>query len=284
MRIDVVLEREAGEPTKIETGKCSKDSDGYTQEHAKRKSPTLVKRRENQKTKKKRETEDNGRRHALLSLLLLVRHAEVIKAHIWRHGLCKDFLHCCHSLSRAVTGISAGIDLCAPKQVVTQREFRAHPVINRNHRGQGHHAAGAIANVKLAQVLGPGPIVTLGLNVNLPLAAEAVEVIDERASHEGLKSFVHVTQIDTLSQNLVPLNVDKDLRNRRQHGSKYRGQLRTFARGLHERIHILGEEADVMSRTIFEHEGHPTRSPNAGDCRRRECDRHARRKLPQICI
>src|SRR5947207_8581977 len=82
LRINVVLERETGETAKIESGKCSKNSDGYTQEHAKRKSPTFIESCENQETKKKREAEDHGRRHALLSPLLLVRHAEVVKSHI----------------------------------------------------------------------------------------------------------------------------------------------------------------------------------------------------------
>ena len=85
----------------------------------------------------------------------------------------------------------------------------------------------------------------------MPLPAKAIEVIDERASHKGLKSFVHVTQIDTLRQNFIPLNVDKDLGNRRQHGGKYRGQLRTLAGSLHERIHIFGEEPNIMTRTIL---------------------------------
>ena len=75
------------------------------------------------------------------------------------------------------------------------------------HRGQRHHVAGVVEHIKLAEVLGLGAIVALGLHIDLPLAAEAVEVIHERAAHEALHGLVNVLQLHALLQHLVAVHV-----------------------------------------------------------------------------
>jgi len=52
---------------------------------------------------------------------------------------------------------------------------------------------------KLADILRPGPVVAFGLDVNLPLSAETVEIIDEQAAHERLDRFVNIADPERLA-------------------------------------------------------------------------------------
>ena len=62
------------------------------------------------------------------------------------------------------------------------------PVVARTcvNAREGHHVGRVVEHVELAEVLGLRAVVALGLHIHLPLPAEAVEVIDERAPHEAL--------------------------------------------------------------------------------------------------
>ena len=56
--------------------------------------------------------------------------------------------------------------------------------------GERHHVPVHVAHEELAHVLGAGAVVALRLHVNLPLAAEAVEVVHKDAAHEALERLV----------------------------------------------------------------------------------------------
>ena len=71
----------------------------------------------------------------------------------------------------------------------------------------------AVPDVELPDVLGPVAILALGLDIHLPLAAEAVEVVDERPSHERLNRSVDVLDVDPLLEHLVAIDVDELLRH-----------------------------------------------------------------------
>ena len=57
---------------------------------------------------------------------------------------------------------------------------------------------GRIDEDKVADVLGLGAGFSLGLDVDLPDATEAVEVVDEGAAHEGLQGLVDGFELDSL--------------------------------------------------------------------------------------
>ena len=60
-------------------------------------------------------------------------------------------------------------------------------LLDRGQRGERHRVAVGVAHVELAEVVGVGPVVALGLDVDLPLPPEPVEVVDEAAAHEALQ-------------------------------------------------------------------------------------------------
>ena len=111
-----------------------------------------------------------------------------------------------------------------------------------------------ILHVELAHILRPRAIRAVGLHIDLPLAAEAVEVIHQRAAHERLQSLVHVGQVDALCQNLGLVDGDVDLRNAVKRRGVQAGQLGTLACGFHEDLKILDQERGAAPRTVLENE------------------------------
>lgn len=113
-----------------------------------------------------------------------------------------------------------------------------------------------IAHVKKPDVLGTGAIFVFGLNIDLPLTAKAIEVVDEIPTHEGLQRAVDITERDSQFQDLVAVHLDEHLRHVRQMGCTHAGNFRTLFRGFHELVQILGKKHRVLaSRTVFQHEG-----------------------------
>ena len=86
----------------------------------------------------------------------------------------------------------------------------------------GTSSPSVVAHVELAEVLDVGAVIAFGLDVDLPLAAEAVEVVDEGAAHEALQGLVNVLEIDPLLEHLVAVHIHEDLRHGRAEGGASR--------------------------------------------------------------
>ncbi len=141
-------------------------------------------------------------------------------------------------------------------------------------RGERHHPAVLVSDIKLADVLRLGAVVALRLDVDLPLPAEAIEVVDEQSPHEGLNGAVHIGDGHCLLDHLVAVHVDELL----GHASQERGtdarDLRTLAGSRQERVQVVGEELHILAGTVFEDEGESARGAHAGNGGRRKikCD------------
>ena len=84
---------------------------------------------------------------------------------------------------------------------------------NRRQRGQRHHVARCCSARRTGRRSRRVAIVALGLDIDLPLAAEAVEVVDERPAHERLDRSIHILDVDTLLEHFVAIHVDELLRH-----------------------------------------------------------------------
>jgi hypothetical protein len=109
-----------------------------------------------------------------------------------------------------------------------------------------------------------------GLHVDLPHAAEAVEVVDEDAAHEGLERLVDRFEGDALLEGLVAIDPGEDLGDGGKQGRVEAADLGPLARGVHEALRLLGEERHVLPRAVLEHEAHAAGGADAGDRGRRE--------------
>src|SRR5262249_36924059 len=155
---------------------------------------------------------------ALLRFLLLERHADVVEAHFSGHGLCKNFLDGSHGLSGGIAGSGSTVDLRGAVLVVAHGEFRAGARLETSDCSKRHHFAFVVLHVELADVFGGSSILALCLDVHLPLAAKSIEIVNEQAAHEGLKSFVDVVNEYSLLDDFVAVHVDVLLRNAGQEG------------------------------------------------------------------
>ena len=80
-------------------------------------------------------------------------------------------------------------------------------------------------------------VVAFGLDVDLPLAAEAVEVVHEVAAHEGLERLVDVAELDALLEHLVAVDVDETCGTAGRNVVLTPASLRPLARRGHEGRH-----------------------------------------------
>src|SRR2546425_4200541 len=126
-----------------------------------------------------RETENRRGRNALLGFLFLKRYPEVIEAHLRRHGLSEDFLQRLRRLRGTVAGGGGAIDLCAAIKVISHGELRSRNGFGRGEGRERDSLPTVVADIEQAQILGSGAILSFGLHIDLPLAAEAVEVVNE---------------------------------------------------------------------------------------------------------
>ena len=179
-----------------------------------------------------------------------------------------------HDLCRAVAGRGRGVDLRAAVQVEAHRELRTRNVAHRGQRRQGDRLTVLVAHVELPDVLDVGTELALSLDVDLPLPPETVEVVDEAAAKEGLQRLVHVFDVDALLEHFVAVHVDEQLGNDRTECAGHAGQLGALARRLQELVGLLGQERDVLARTVLQDESGAARHADALDCRRRERKRN----------
>src|SRR5262249_34399860 len=124
----------------------------------------------------------------------------------------------------------------------------------------------------------------LGLEEDLPLAAEAVELVDVDASEEGLERLVHVADGDALLQDLVAVDVGVDLGHRRAPDAVDVGHLGTLPRGLEELRGVLLQDVDGSAAPALEPEREAAAGAEALDGGRLEGDdarlQDLRAKLP----
>ena len=187
--------------------------DRCSKQHAEWQRPAFVKRSENQEHEQERHSKHDSRRHALLRFLFLKRDAEIIVAHLFRHGLPKNFFQRVHRLIRAVAGRGGTVDLCGAIFVVAQREFRTGDVFDGRDGIERHGVAVRIANEELPHILRIGAVIAFRLDVNLPGSAEPIEIVHEKSAHERLQRLIYLVEIDSLLDHFVAIDVDENLRH-----------------------------------------------------------------------
>src|SRR5262249_36758878 len=114
-----------------------------------------------------------------------------------------------------------------------------------------------------------------GFDVHLPLAAEPVEVVDERPAHEHLNRSIHILDVDTLLEDLVAIHGDELLRHIGQERGRHRGEFRTLPRGGNQLVRVVREKGHVASRAVLQDERESAGRSHTGNGRRRKRKRYA---------
>ena len=155
-------------------------------------------------------------------------------------------------------------------QVVTVRELRTVDPSGGNERRQRDHLARVVPHVVIADVADRFALIALRLEVDLPLAAESVELVDECAAEERLHGLVDAAQVDALLEDLVAIDVGVDLRYRGAPDGVDRRDLRALSRGSHELVQMLLQEWDVSPAAVLDPHRKAACVPEAGDRGRRK--------------
>src|SRR5262249_11012221 len=107
-----------------------------------------------------------------------------------------------------------------------------------------------VANVKQAQVIRFRAVIALGLNIDLPLPAKAVEVINEITSNEGLQRLVNFGKFNSLLEGFVAIHIYIQLWHDRQEGCVQAANLRPLPSRFHEFADVGGEKWDVLASPV----------------------------------
>src|SRR5207244_3567258 len=120
-----------------------------------------------------------------------------------------------------------------------------------------------VPHVELPDILGFGPILAFGFDVDLPLAAEPVEVVHKRSTHKSLDGPVDVVDGHSLLEDLIFVHVDKLLRDARKKGGAQARYFRTFTGCSNELTHVGCEKRHVVARPILENKRESARGPHS---------------------
>ena len=161
----------------------------------------------------------------------------------------------------------------AAEHVVSHREFRPERALRLDERIHGHGLLVFVAEIKQPEVVEIRAVVALRLNIDLPLEAEAVEVIHEIPAEEGLHGLIGFGEIHALDHRLGFIHIEVDLRHIPQRGCEKAGELRASLRGGHEFLRVLRDDIHRSARAVLEHEGHATGRADAGNGGRRKGER-----------
>src|SRR5260370_18278290 len=147
-------------------------------------------------------------------------------------------------------GAAAPLILGSAILVKAHGEFRSVARLEACHRRQRNHSAFVIANVELANIFRLGAIVAFRFDVDLPLPAESVEVVDEVAAHECLQRLVHVPDGGTLLHNFFSFHLRVQLRHARKRSGAESRKFRAFPRLGEEGLEIRRQKLEVRAGPV----------------------------------
>ena len=146
-------------------------------------------------------------------------------------------------------------------------------------RRERHHGAVVVPDVIIADVLYALAVFPFGLEVDAPLPAEAVELVQVQTTQIGLQRLVDVRDGHALLQHFVAIHIGIDLRDGGGELCRDSRQLRTPAACGEELLQILVEKVDRPAAAILEPEREPPRVAESRNGWRHESKGHGLRHL-----
>src|SRR5262249_12096958 len=113
-----------------------------------------------------------------------------------------------------------------------------------NQGREWHHRTGIVAHEELANVLDMDPVSRVGLEVDLPLPAKAVEIVYIKAAHEGLQRRVHIADVNSELEHLITINPSKDLWHGGVEQRRHTHEFRPLACGVKKSVDLFRQEFD----------------------------------------
>src|SRR5438046_10755465 len=125
-----------------------------------------------------------------------------------RHRLRENLFKRGHGLAGTIAWSGGAVNLRRAIFVETHGELRARTRFKSRESRKWHHLPPVTSDVELANVFRSRAIIAFGLDVNLPLATNAVGIVDEPAAHGRPERFVAVANGKAFSNPLVAVHVN----------------------------------------------------------------------------
>src|SRR5207247_10039547 len=124
--------------------------------------------------------------------------SQIRESHFMGDRLRGTLLEGRHGLACAVACSRCAIDLRRAVLIETHGELWARTRFKSRESRKWHHLPPVTSDVELANVFRSRAIIVFGLDVNLPLAPKAAEIVVGQTAHERLERFVAVADGNAL--------------------------------------------------------------------------------------
>ena len=185
--------------------------------------PALIKRDQKQIGEQNGKPEDNGRVPACRHLL--ERGPGPFEAVARRQRRRRHALHRSERLPGTVTGFGRAVDDCGTVAVIAHHGLRALHQLGYRQCAHRNHAAFGVTDVDIVDVLCAVAKRRVGLDVDLPGAAENIEVVDVETAERRLKCVENIADLDAEHLRLVAIDVEIDLWRVGSIGAEHAGKL-----------------------------------------------------------
>ena len=209
----------------------------------------------------------------LARLLLQVAHLGPLGGHVARQVLAQP-LHGRQGVAHAGPGQRQAVDRGRREHVVAGDLDRPGAVAHLGHRPQRHHVAVGVAHLELLDGFRVGAEGRVGLDVDLPGAAEAVEVVDVVAAQVRLQRVEDVGQRHPHRLGLLAVDVHVELRRAGAEAVEQADQARLLVALGGQLVRAGLQRVEVHVADALHHQLEAGGGPQARDRRRPE-DQHA---------
>ena len=124
----------------------------------------------------------------------------------------RDPLHGGERLARTVAGLRRAVDDRGAVAIVAHDRLRPLHELGFGERPDRHHAALGVADIDRVDVVDAVAKLRIGLDIDLPGAAENVEVVDVVTAERRLQRVENVADLDAEHLRFVAIDIEIDLR------------------------------------------------------------------------
>ena len=138
------------------------------------------------------------------------------------------------------------------------------------------------AHIDAINVVEAAPVLRLRLHLDLPGAAEQIDVVDIVAAERGLQRLEDIVERHPQYLRLVAIDIEIDRRIGGRERAEDAAQPRVLVGRYREPAHDLRERLRIAAAQILEHIGEAAAGAEADDRRRRQRQHRAAADLPEL--
>ena len=109
------------------------------------------------------------------------------------------------------------------------------------------------------------------------MAAEAIKVVNEVTTHEGLKGLVDLSQVNALLEHLIAVHIHEELEGQIGGRRSSPGEFRSVPSGFDELVDVLCQRRNQIPCPVLKNDGYSAGQPDSFESGRPEEERQRQR-------